>query len=259
MNLIAFGKNTLVNLLNSKLLSFKKIIISSEKEKNYKGILSVIKKKNIVYEILNKLEFNRFIPDKKHQGIIAFLNNFNYLTLEELIERFINEKNIFFVMLDSIEDPHNFGAIIRTCAALSIHGIIILDKNQVQINSTVLKVSTGGISHIPICRVSSLEKSIKALKLKNFTIFSAVCQYGEKSNNNEMYSSKKCVIFGNEHDGIKKKLVKISDQLVSIPLYNEMNSLNVSVSCGIVIHNLKNYQVLIEKNLDDDLKFSSDF
>lgn len=242
MGLVAFGKNTLKNLLNSEFLTFKKVIIKEEKSFEYRSFISTFDKRLISYEILKKENFQRFIPDKKHQGIVAFLEEYKYFNLEELTKKFFYKKDPFFVILDSIEDPHNFGAIIRTCAAFGVDAIIILDKNQVPVNSTVLKVSTGGLSYVPICKVSSLSQSIKNLKSKGFLIISTVCYddmnkasgYSEK-----IYYGPRCVVFGNEHSGIRNKVINESDCFFSVPLKNKMNSLNVSVSFGVIVSFLK--------------------
>src|ERR1700744_1026565 len=175
MNLIAFGKNTIKNLINSDFFSFKRIIISEEKKSEYEELSKELTKKDIPFEILDKKSFDRHIPDRKHQGVIAFLRNHNYCSLNYLINKKANQDFPLLVMLDSIEDPHNFGAIIRTCAAMEVDGIIIANKQQVPVNSTVIKVSTGGISYLPSCQVNSLEEAINNLQQKNYSIVSTVC------------------------------------------------------------------------------------
>ncbi|WNE41902.1 MAG: Putative TrmH family tRNA/rRNA methyltransferase [Mycoplasmataceae bacterium] len=240
MNLIAFGKNTIKNLINSDFFSFKKIIISEEKKIEYGEFIKEISKKDIPFELLNKESFGRHIPDRKHQGIIAFLRNYNYCSLNYLINKKANQKFPLLVMLDSIEDPHNFGAIIRTCAAMEVDGIIITNKQQVQVNSTVIKVSTGGISYLPICQVNSLEETINNLQQKNYSIVSTVCDEEKAIDYNKYeFNSPTCIVFGNEHEGIKSRIIKKSDHLISIPLKNSMNSLNVSVSCGVILSSIR--------------------
>jgi 23S rRNA (guanosine2251-2'-O)-methyltransferase len=239
-NLIAFGKNTLKNLINSDFFDFKKIIISDEKKEEYFDFIEQLSEKEIIHEVVTKKEFERHIPDRKHQGIIGFIRNYNYVSINYLVRKKPNKNFPLLVMLDSIEDPHNFGAIIRTCAALEVDGIIIANKQQVPVNSTVIKVSTGGISYVPICQVNNLEEAINTLKLNNYSIVSTVCDEENLLNYSELkVDSPICVIFGNEHEGIKKRIIKKSNYLITIPLENEMNSLNVSVSCGVVISSIR--------------------
>ena len=137
-------------------------------------------------------------------------------------------------MLDSIEDPHNFGAILRTCASLKIDGIIISQKNQVPVNNTVIKVSAGGIAYLPICQVNNLSEAIKELKKFNYQIISTICQEKGENYQKKQFNQATCLIFGNEHHGIKAKIISESDSAVFIPLAN-LDSLNVSVSCGIIL------------------------
>ena len=138
-------------------------------------------------------------------------------------------------MLDGVEDPHNFGAILRTAAAFKIDGVIIAKKNQVPVNSTVVKVSVGGIAFVPVCQVSSLADAINELKKKEYKIISAVCEPSAQKYSDFKFDFPTCLIFGNEHTGIKSSLIKKSDYSLYIPMSNNITSLNVSVSCGIIL------------------------
>lgn len=238
MNLIAFGINTLENLINSDFFEFKKIIVIDEKEKEYAKFLKQLAVRKIEHEIVTKEQFGRHIPDRKHQGIIAFIKSYTYCSLKFLINKKPNKRVPLIVMLDSIEDPHNFGAVIRSCAAMNVDGIIIANKQQVPVNSTVIKVSVGGVSYVPVCQVSNLEEALNTLKIAGYSIISTVCDSESVDYEDLNTDSPLCVIFGNEHEGIKKRIIKKSDQLISIPLENDMNSLNISVSCGVIISSI---------------------
>jgi 23S rRNA (guanosine2251-2'-O)-methyltransferase len=138
-------------------------------------------------------------------------------------------------MLDSIEDPHNFGAILRTCAALAIDGVIIAKKNQVPVNSTVIKVSMGGVACVPVCQVNSLSEALNELRKRDYKIVATVCEKGATEYDKMSFNFPTCLIFGNEHEGIKPSLLKKSDYSLYIPVSNNIGSLNVSVSCGIIL------------------------
>jgi 23S rRNA (guanosine2251-2'-O)-methyltransferase len=143
-------------------------------------------------------------------------------------------------MLDGIEDPHNFGAILRTAAALSIDGIIIANKNQVPVNNTVIKVSMGGVAYVPVCQVKNLGVAIEKLKDQKYKIVAAVCDLKAKEYSQLKLDAPTCLILGNEHQGIRPNLIKKSDYKVYIPMSNNIASLNVSVSCGIILAKLVN-------------------
>ncbi|CAI2186349.1 392_t:CDS:1 [Funneliformis geosporum] len=138
-------------------------------------------------------------------------------------------------MLDGIEDPHNFGAILRTSAALKVDGVIIATKNQVPVNSTVIKVSVGGAAHVPVCQTDNLLAALNELKKSNYQIISAVCHSQAQSYKQLTLKAPTCLVFGNEHQGIKQKIIQKSDQSIYIPMSKQISSLNVSVSCGIIL------------------------
>ncbi|WNE40467.1 MAG: Putative TrmH family tRNA/rRNA methyltransferase [Mycoplasmataceae bacterium] len=234
MTFIAFGKNTVDNLLRSPYFSFKKIILRDE-YRNNKELLKLLEKKQIPHQLLSKEEFSRYNSDKKNQGIVAFIRNYEYISLPSLLSRQPQRKFPLIIMLDSIEDPHNFGAILRTAAALAIDGIIIANKNQVPVNSTVVKVSVGGIAHVPVCQVSSLSEAVSELKKKDYKIISTICEPESTDYNNFDFDFPTCLILGNEHEGVRKSLIKKSDFSLYIPMKNSIGSLNVSVSCGIFL------------------------
>lgn len=168
-----------------------------------------------------------------HQGIILEVDDVKTYSIDEFINGIKNKKNAKVVMLDHLEDPHNFGAIIRTSEALGIDGIIIPNDRSVGITSTVVKTSVGAIEHIKIIRVPNLQVALKKLKENNFWIVGTDMQ-GEDYTNLD-YDMNTCLIIGNEGKGMSKMLRNSCDFIVSIPMKGKINSLNASVSCGIIL------------------------
>lgn len=234
MTFLAFGNHTVRSLLNSPYFTLKKILLRDEHQRD-KNLLQLIEQKKIPYQLLNKEEFSRYSFDKKSQGIVAFIRSYDYVSLSSLLTRQPQRELPLVIILDGIEDPHNFGAILRTCAALAIDGVIIAKKNQVPVNSTVVKVSMGGIAHVPVCQVNSIAEAINQLKSKGYKIISTICQPGTQAYNKFEFNFPTCLILGNEHEGIRSSLVKKSDYSLYIPMSNEIASLNVSVSGGIIL------------------------
>src|SRR3954452_10545339 len=136
MTFLAFGNHTVRNLINSPYFTFKKILLREEYEKD-KELLKLLAEKKIVFQLLARADFSRYSFDKKNQGIVAFIRDYTYTSISTLLNCRPQRKFPLIVMPDSIEDPHNLGAILRTCAALAVDGIIIAKKNQVPVNSTV--------------------------------------------------------------------------------------------------------------------------
>ena len=186
----------------------------------------------------NKLKFN-FVPNKVldskvdglHQGIILDVDDVETYDFDYI--RNIKKDNPLLVMLDHLEDPHNFGAIIRTCEALGIDGIIIPNDRSVNINGTVVKTSVGAIYNMPIIRVVNLGNTIEKLKDIGYWIV-GTDMVG--TNYTEIdYNMPVCLVIGNEGKGISKLIKDNCDFMATIPMSGNINSLNASVSCGIIL------------------------
>src|SRR6185369_14338588 len=224
MTFLAFGNHTVRNLINSPYFTFKRILLREEHHQD-KELLHLLEQKQIPHQLLNNEQFSRYSPDKKSQGIVAFIRSYEYVSLSSLLSRQPQRKFPLIVMLDSIEDPHNFGAILRTCAALAVDGLIIAKKNQVPVNSTVVKVSMGGVAYVPVCQVNSLSEAVNELKKRDYKIVATVCEPGAQEYNKFDFDFPTCLIFGNEHEGIRKSLIKKSDYSLYIPMSNNIGSL----------------------------------
>ena len=223
--MLVFGRNVARDLLkNGK--PIKKVII--QEGFNEKDIFDLIKKNNLSVEIKSKKEIDNLI-DGVHQGIILSIPDYQYNDIES------SYNDEIIVLLDHIEDPHNFGAIIRTCEAAGIKSIIIPKDRQVQINSTVMKTSVGTLDNMNIISVSNLCYAIDKLKSHGFWI------YGTSLKNSidyrdVNYDGKIAIVIGNEGSGISNVVSKKCDYLIKIPMYGKTNSLNASVAAGITIY-----------------------
>ena len=196
-------------------------------------------------EILKKLKENKIkttylepnVLDKKvdghHQGIILEVDEVKTYSLEEFFNQIKEKNNPLVVMLDHLEDPHNFGAIIRTSEALGVDGIIIPNDRSVGINATVVKTSAGAISHTTIIRVPNLANTIEKLKKKGFWVV-GTDMAGEDYTKLD-YNMPICLVIGNEGHGMSKIIKENCDFIATIPMQGKINSLNASVSCGIVL------------------------
>jgi len=223
--MLVFGRNVARDLLKNN-SPIKKIILQDNF--NEKDIIDLIKKRNIKVENKSKREIDNLI-DGVHQGIILSIPDYQYNNIESSYDDEI------VILLDHIEDPHNFGAIIRTCEAAGIKSIIIPKDRQVQINSTVMKTSVGTLDNMNIISVSNLGYAIDKLKENGFWI------YGTSLDNSVdyrdvNYDGKVAIIIGNECSGISSVVSKKCDFLIKIPMYGKTNSLNASVAAGITIY-----------------------
>ena len=206
---------------------------------NDEKILTVISKKGIQTKRVDLDTLNRMSGNGNHQGIIVETYPHEYSSLEEIISYSKNKKQPLILILDEIEDPQNFGAILRSADAFSVDGVIIKNKNQVPLNWTVAKVSTGAIEYVKVAQVANLSNAIKVLKDNGYWIYSADGS-GDVSYEKVDYSGAVALVVGSEGRGISQLVMKNSDFIIKIPMSGHVNSLNVSVSTGILLSRIRN-------------------
>lgn len=191
------------------------------------------------YEIpIQKVPVERIdrITRKNHQGVLAFTSAVTYHKLENIIPQLYEEgKNPFILVLDGITDVRNFGAIARTCEVAGVDAIVIPSRGSVTVNSDAVKTSAGALHTIPVCREKSLKDAVIFLKNSGIKVVAAT----EKAATNYTYSDMSlpvAVIMGSEDTGISNELIKISDELIKLPQFGKIQSLNVSVAAGVIIY-----------------------
>ena len=222
-----YGKNVAKEKINSN-EKINKIYLSDRF--NDKEIFDLIKKRKIKYSVVPVKVLDSKV-DGLHQGIVIDVDDVETFDFDYIKK--INKKNPLLVMLDHLEDPHNFGAIIRTCEALGIDAIIIPNDRNVGVNSTVVKTSAGAIYNMPIVRVSNLGATINKLKDIGYWIIGTDMK-GEDYTTID-YNAPICLIIGNEGRGMSKIVGDNCDYIAKIPMVGKINSLNASVSCGIIL------------------------
>lgn len=223
-----YGKNVVKEKLKTN-DEIKKIYISNKF--NDKEIIDLINKKNINPIILDNRDLDKIVSGL-HQGIIIEVEDIKTYNLDEVIPE-IEAKYPLIVMLDHIEDPHNFGAIIRSCEAFGVNAIIIPNDRSVGITSTVVKTSVGTIDRVKIIKVSNLNNTIKKLKDYGYWIVGTDMEGTEYTEID--YKTKIVIVIGNEGKGISRLVGENCDYLAKIPMKGTVNSLNASVACGIFL------------------------
>ncbi|OQA18792.1 MAG: putative TrmH family tRNA/rRNA methyltransferase [bacterium ADurb.Bin363] len=172
---------------------------------------------------------------EKHQGVIALLENYNYLDLQELLQMILPEKDKVILALDCIQDPRNLGAILRTAEGAGVSGLIIPEHRSARITPVVEKSSAGALSYIPVAIVTNLNTAILKLKESGFWIcglsLSAESFYDQVDLTGPL-----CFVLGSEGKGLRNLVEKNCDFTVKIPMKGKINSLNVSVACGIILY-----------------------
>ena len=219
-----YGKNVNKEILNNPKTIKKAYIYQNFKDKQ---IVDQLVKHNIPCKYMDKKALDN-IEEGNHQGIILDIEDYNYCYLDKILN-----SNII-VILDHLEDPHNFGAIIRTCEAAGIKGIIIPKDRSVKVNATVMKTSVGTIENVDICMVSNLVSAIKTLKENGFWIIGTDMEGTDYTKID--YSGKIALVIGNEGKGLSRLTKENCDFIAKIPMYGKVNSLNASVAAALVIY-----------------------
>ncbi len=220
-----YGKNVALEYLDSE-KTVKRVYLSDSFNDN--EIKDLINRRHINVKHLSKHDMDRKCSGL-HQGIILDVEDYQYQELDTILDK----ESALVVMLDHIEDPHNFGAIIRTCEAAGVDGIIIPSDRSVEVNATVIKTSVGTTEKVNIIQVTNLVNTINELKKNGYWIFGTDMDGTDYTTLD--YRGKTCIICGNEGFGMSNLVKKNCDFIVSIPMNGTVNSLNASVATGIIL------------------------
>lgn len=222
--MLVWGKNVFNEI---DLKKIRKVFLDKNVAKDY---IQLLKTNKVRYDLVDKKALDD-MAGRNHQGIVVDIHEYEYKNIEECFN------DNFIVMLDHLEDPHNFGAIIRTCECAGIKHIIIPKDRSVRVNETVIKVSSGAISYVDIIMVSNLTSTINKLKDYGFFVYGADMDGTDYTSSD--FSGKKVLVIGNEGKGISQIVSQSCDEIISIPMEGNINSLNASVSAGILIYGMK--------------------
>jgi 23S rRNA (guanosine2251-2'-O)-methyltransferase len=236
-----YGIHSVMECLKSGARSVEKIYIQKTASgRSISEIVNLCRQKGIPVRFEPGAFFDRQTQGASHQGVLAVCSAQKYKEIEDIFASLSACPTL--VILDSIEDPRNLGAIIRTCAASGVEGVILPKDHSTGLTSTVAKTAAGALDHIPIVRVNNLVTAMKELKEKGIWIVGV--ETGQKKLYDEQdYRMPLALVFGNEGKGIRRLVRETCDFLVSIPTPGKIHSLNVSVSSGVVL-----YEVLRQRS-----------
>jgi len=229
-----YGIRAVIEAINSSKDIDKVFIQTGLKGKLIGQLESLIRKNKINFSYVTTQKLDR-LSKKNHQGVIARIAPIKFYTIDSFSDVLEKSNNPFVLILDQISDVRNFGAIIRTAEISGVDGIIIQNSSSAPVNSDTIKTSAGAIFNIPICKVNHIKDAIYHLQSMNISIISA----SEKSEKNIYDVDLKvplAIIMGSEQKGINKSVINLSNESVKLPMYGKIESLNVSVACGIFLY-----------------------
>lgn len=244
-----YGKNAVYEYVKN-FQDIKEIYIQNNFNPNKKidkndkinKIIEIVKKNNIKINFVDKKDLDKISENQKHQGVVLVYEEYKYFSLEEIINLSNKEENALIVILDGITDPHNLGAIIRTAEAAGVLSVIIPKHRSASVNHTVHKTSAGATSFMKVSKVTNINNAIDKLKDNGYWIYGAD-GYAHNFYTEINYPKKVCIVIGNEGNGISRLTKVKCDELIKIPMIGKTESLNASISAGIIMYEVINQKL----------------
>lgn len=234
---LIIGRNPVMEALRSKATLDKIILARGTEGGSIVPILEKARALKVPIREVPKQKLDFMCGGKVHQGIAAVIATHEYCEIEDILNNAKQKgKDPFIIICDCIEDPHNLGAIIRTAEACSVDGIIIPKNRAASVNATVAKASSGALMYANIARVTNLTEAIKTLKENGVWVYGADMD-GEIASNASLLGPIALVI-GSEGHGISRLVKENCDNIISLPMYGKVNSLNASVAAGVLMYEI---------------------
>lgn len=227
-----YGKNVVKQSIEEGMVL--KLILQREED----PLFVLAQEKQIPVEILDRHKMTSLVKSDRHQGVAAQIRNYTIYSVEEIVTSIPKGKDGLIVMLDGIVDPHNLGAILRTCDAVGADGVIFKKDRSVGLNATVAKVSVGAIQTVKCASVTNLSQTIEWLKKRGYWVVGTAME--GKDYRSLKYDFPTVLVIGNEGKGISSLVMKHCDYRVHLPMVGKISSLNASVSTGILLYEIYN-------------------
>ena len=230
------GRNAVLEAFRAGKTIDKVFLMDGCQDGPIKSILREAKKTDAIIQFVTKERLDQLSDSQKHQGVIAFLPAITYQKLEDIIPFLYEQgKNPFIVLLDGVTDVRNFGAIARTCECAGVDAIVIPAKGSVTVNADAMKTSAGALHVLPVCKEKSITQAIKFLQESGVKVYAA----SEKAYENYTgvkYEGPVAIVMGAEDTGVSMDNLRMCDQMVKIPQFGTIGSLNVSVASSILVY-----------------------
>lgn len=230
--MIVYGKNVFSQLKNDP-EAIEKIYI--QKGLNDQKIWKSIKEQKAIVEVCSKQKLDKLTKNEVHQGIVCQVKEIPTYSIYDLLQK--TKTPGLIVALDGIQDPHNVGAILRTCDCAGVDGLILCKHNSAGLTPAAIKASTGAAYTIPVSIVTNLNQTLKLLKEKGYWIV-GTDMVNARDYRTGIYDVPTVLIIGNEGKGISSLVKKQCDYMVTLPMEGQITSLNASVACGILLYQI---------------------
>ena len=231
---LIIGRNAVKEALKAGRPADSLLVQRGEKSGSIRPIIAECKEKGIIVKEVDSKKLDFMCGHAHHQGVIMIAAVHEYSTVEAILQN-AQDRNEppFIVICDSLEDPHNLGAIIRTADAAGVHGIIIPERRSVSLSGIVGKTSAGALEYVPVARVKNITNTVKELKEKGIWVYCADMD-GTPYKKADL-SGALALVVGSEGSGVSRLVKENCDGVLSIPMKGNVNSLNASVAAAVLI------------------------
>ena len=212
----------------------KVLIADGAKENRLNPVIQLCRERSIAWSKVPSDQLLKFIdPDVNHQGVIAFTAAAEYSTVEKIMAA--AQRPQLLLVLDGVEDPRNLGAILRVADGAGVDGIVLPERRAVGLTDTVAKSSAGAVEHVKVAKTPNLNRLIESLKKENIWVIGTSMQ-ATMSYNDWDWTRPSALVLGGEGHGLHRLVAENCDILVKIPMYGQVDSLNVSVAAGVILY-----------------------
>lgn len=233
------GRNPVLEALRAGHHLNKIYILKTETSGPVRTIINTAHQQGIPVNPVDSQVLDRMAVTRNHQGVIAIAAEWKYATVDQILKNSTAKAEPgFLLFLDGVEDPQNLGSIIRTAEAAGVHGIIIPERRAAGLTAAVSRASAGAVEYLPVARVTNLTKTIRELK-KAGLWFTGVEMNGKIELDQADLSGPIGLVLGGEGKGISRLVAEECDQIVRLPMWGKVNSLNVSVASGIALYEVR--------------------
>lgn len=232
-----YGRNTVLEALKGDKPVYQVYLMKNVKDNR---MIELAEDKHAKVNIVTqKNALSKLVGNVVHQGIVAQVEGYDYYSIDEILQSIPKNKQPLLLMLDGLEDPHNLGAILRTCDAVEVDGVIIGKNRSVALTPTVAKVSTGAIDYVKVAQVTNLSRTLDDLKKEGFWVVG--CDLDNSQDYRSIdYNMPVVIVIGSEGFGISRLVKKHCDMNVVLPMNGHVTSLNASVATAVILYQVYN-------------------
>jgi 23S rRNA (guanosine2251-2'-O)-methyltransferase len=234
---IIYGRNSVYELLQSGKPVNKVLFQTETQNRRNQDLIALLKERGIPFQFVDRVTLDRLSRQGVHQGILAYLAAQEYYTLEDILAAArVKGEDPLILALDEIADPHNLGAMLRTVNAVGAHGVVIPKRRSVALTGVVAKVSAGAVAYVKVARVSNLVQALKQLRKEGCWISGA--DAGGTEAFKADLTGPRVLVIGAEGQGLSRLVRETCDEIVSLPMYGEITSLNAAVAGSVLLYEI---------------------